>query len=56
MAAYFFALLLCSLSGGYEAKRAHGARNGEKAKMARRQTEATYLEAILVWLQGYWTE
>jgi hypothetical protein len=33
-----------------------GAMNGEKAKMARRQTETTYLRAVLIWLQGYWTE
>jgi hypothetical protein len=41
---------------GYEAKRTHGATNGEKAKMARRQIETTYLRAVLIWLQAYWAE
>jgi hypothetical protein len=26
-----------------------------KAKMAQRQTETTYLTALLLWLQEYWT-
>jgi hypothetical protein len=25
------------------------------SQMARRQTEATYLKAILLWLEEYWT-
>jgi len=29
---------------------------GEMPKMARRQTETTYLKEILLWLREYWTE
>jgi len=53
-------LFLCFASlhlvRGYEAKRTHGATNGEKAEMARRQIETTYLRAVLIWLQAYWAE
>jgi hypothetical protein len=46
----FFALLIfvCSTVAAQN-------KRGTKPKMARRQTETTYLKAVLFWLQEYWT-
>jgi hypothetical protein len=51
----FFALLVSHPFKGSGAKTPRGHKKG-KAKMARRQTETTYLQAVWLWLREYWTD
>jgi hypothetical protein len=57
--ANFTISLLCFFAPCQGAMRQNGRMGpgmGRKPKMAWRQTETTYLRAILIWLQGYWAE
>ena len=49
-----FALLFCRLFSGHASKSRAGATKGFK-EMGRCQTETSYLESVLLWLQEYWT-
>jgi hypothetical protein len=52
----FFALLLSACSTVVVQKKTSAEpHTGTSQKMARRQTETTYLKAVLFWLQEYWT-
>jgi hypothetical protein len=52
----FFALLISDLLNDYGVRRARDHAVEEKPKMARRQTETTYMRAVIQWLSAYWND
>jgi hypothetical protein len=51
----FFALLISACSTVTAQKLTRGHKKGI-SQMAPRQTEITYLKAVLLWLQEYWNQ